>query len=171
LFPAGIGDKIGLNMPYLIDGHNLIPKLGLRLASPDDELDLVARLLEFCRLRRTQAEVYFDGAPAGEAGVQPRGAVTAHFVRLGSSADAALEARLVRLGKSARNWTLVSSDARVQQAGRAAHAAVQSSEEFARAMAAARTEAAEKVKKTGERLNPEEVEAWLAEFKGRPPKP
>ena len=158
-------------MPYLIDGHNLIPKLGLRLDSPDDELELVARLLEFCRLRRTQAEVYFDGAPPGEAAAHRRGAVTAHFVRQGSSADAALEARLVRLGRAARNWTLVSSDARVQQAGRAAHAAVQSSEEFARAVAAARSEAVEKSKKTGEPLGPEEVEAWLAEFKGRPPKP
>jgi len=158
-------------MPYLIDGHNLVPKLGLRLDSPDDEQELVARLLEFCRLRRTQVEVYFDGAHPGKAEVQRRGAVTAHFVRRGSSADAALEARLTRLGKSARNWTLVSSDGRVQQAGRAAHAAVQSSEEFAGSMAAARQKAVERGKKTGEALNPEEVEAWLAEFKSRPPKP
>ena len=30
-------------MPYLVDGHNLIPKLGLSLASPDDELAKLAR--------------------------------------------------------------------------------------------------------------------------------
>ena len=31
-------------MPYLIDGHNLIPKLGLRLDSPDDENAVVLPL-------------------------------------------------------------------------------------------------------------------------------
>ena len=157
-------------MPYLIDGHNLIPKLGLRLDQTDDEQDLLVRLLEFCRLRRTQVEVYFDGAPAGSAPVRRVGAVTAHFVRLGSSADAALEARLAKLGRAARNWTLVSSDGRVQQAGRAAHAAVLSSEQFALEMAAARTAQAEKAKHAGDPLSPEEVDAWLAEFKGRTPK-
>ena len=43
-------------MPYLIDGHNLIPKLGLRLDSLDDEEQLIPRLQEFCRLRRAQVE-------------------------------------------------------------------------------------------------------------------
>ena len=78
-------------MPYIIDGHNLIPKLGLRLDSIDDELDLLARLQEFCRLRRTQVEVYFDGAPPGQASTRKAGVVTAHFVRQGSSADASIE--------------------------------------------------------------------------------
>ena len=55
-------------MPTLIDGHNLIPKLGLRLDSFDDELELVERLNEFCRLaRKTQVEVYFDNAQPGYA--------------------------------------------------------------------------------------------------------
>ena len=49
-------------MAYMIDGHNLIPKLGLRLDSLDDEEQLLALLQEFCRLRRAQVEVYFDGA-------------------------------------------------------------------------------------------------------------
>ena len=30
-------------MPYLIDGHNLIPKLGLRLDELDDEIELIRR--------------------------------------------------------------------------------------------------------------------------------
>jgi hypothetical protein len=53
------------NMPYLIDGHNLIPKLGLRLDSMEDEMELVSILQEFCRLEDRQVEVYFDGAPPG----------------------------------------------------------------------------------------------------------
>jgi hypothetical protein len=49
-------------MPYLIDGHNLIPKLGLRLDSMDDEQELVVILQEYARLeRKKQVEVYFDG--------------------------------------------------------------------------------------------------------------
>lgn len=44
-------------MPYLIDGHNLIPKIGLRLSEPDDELELIRLLQDFARLRRQPIEV------------------------------------------------------------------------------------------------------------------
>jgi hypothetical protein len=157
-------------MPFLIDGHNLIPKLGLRLDDPDDELALVARLLEFCRLRRAQAEVFFDGAPPGRAPKRKFGAVTAFFVRQGSSADAAIEARLERLGRFARNWSVVSSDRRLQRAAQAAHARALSSEEFAGQVSAVQRESAEPAKKATNGLSPEEVEDWLAEFMGRHPK-
>ena len=153
-------------MPYLIDGHNLIPKLGLRLDSCDDELALVTRLQEFCRLRRAQVEVYFDGAPPGQPVIRKFGAVTAHFVRLGSSADAAIEKRLERLGKAARNWIVVSSDHRVQNAAQAAHAQSVSSEAFARQVVAAQSAPAS-TQKADRSLSPEEVEAWLSLFEGR----
>ena len=39
-------------MPYLIDGHNLIPEIGLQLDSFDDEPELVKRLNLYCRLSR-----------------------------------------------------------------------------------------------------------------------
>jgi predicted RNA-binding protein with PIN domain len=119
-------------MPYLIDGHNLIPKVGLRLDSFDDELELVAVLQEFSRLRRRQVEVYFDGAPADQAGTRVLGTVKAHFVRAGTTADAAIAQRLKRLGRAAKNWTVVSSDRQGQADARAARAEVLSSEEFAR---------------------------------------
>ncbi len=151
-------------MPYLIDGHNLIPKLGLRLDSLDDEEQLMARLQEFCRLRRAQAEVYFDGALPGNASTRKAGAVTAHFVRKGSSADAAIEARLARLGKSAKNWMVVSSDRRVQAAAGAAHAGVLSSENFAGEMSKAQAMAASKPDQNAT-LAPNEVEEWLEVFK------
>lgn len=153
-------------MPYLIDGHNLIPKLGLRLDSFDDELALVTRLQEFCRLRRAQVEVYFDGAPPGQAVSRKFGTVTAHFVRKASSADAAIERRLEELGNAARNWVVVSSDHRVQNAARAAHAQVASAEEFARLAMAARS-APVATQKADRDLSPEEVEAWLALFEER----
>src|SRR4026207_107874 len=97
-------------MPYLIDGHNLIPKLGLRLDSMDDEMELIPFLQEFCRRERKQVDVYFDGAPPAQAGTRKLGAVTAHFVRLGTTADDAIRTRLKTLGKSAKNWVVVSSD-------------------------------------------------------------
>lgn len=153
-------------MPYLIDGHNLIPKLGLHLDSFNDEMDLVARLQEFCRIRRARVEVYFDGAPAGQARTRRAGAVTAHFVRQGSSADSAIEVQLAALGKSAKNWSVVSSDHRVQRAAQSVHAAVITSEEFARQIAAAQTERMVEFK--GEALlNPDEVDEWLNLFKKR----
>ncbi|MDX9991509.1 MAG: NYN domain-containing protein [Anaerolineales bacterium] len=119
-------------MPILIDGHNLIPKIGLRLDSFDDEMELVARLNEFCRLsRKTGLEVYFDGAPALQAGSRKIGLLKAHFVRAGLTADAAIARRLRALGKTAKNWSVVSSDRQIQAEARAARAEVIPSEQFA----------------------------------------
>ncbi len=150
-------------MPYLVDGHNLIPKLGLRLDSLDDEDQLISRLQEFCRLRRAQVEVYFDGALPGNISTRKAGAVTAHFVRQGSIADAAIEGRLARLGKAAKNWSVVSSDGRIQRAAGAAHAEVLSSEEFAREMSIEQAMHTVTEKKATT-LAPEEVEEWLDLF-------
>ena len=153
-------------MPYLIDGHNLIPKLGLRLDSFDDEENLIARLQEFCRIRRASVEVYFDGAPAGQAGTRRTGAVTAHFVRQGFTADSAIEVRLTAMGKSAKNLTVVSSDQRVQRAAQSVHAGIITSEEFAKQVIAAQSE--RMIMSKGEAiLNPDEVQEWLNIFKRR----
>src|SRR4030067_2483198 len=97
-------------MPYLIDGNNLSPKPGVHRDSGDDEMELTAILQEFCRLERKQVEVFFDGAPTPHAGTRKLGAVTAHFVRLGATADNATRGRGKSVGNSARNWTVVSSD-------------------------------------------------------------
>ncbi len=149
-------------MPYLIDGHNLIPKLGLRLDSPDDELELVEVLQEYLRLNRRQAEVFFDGAPAGLAKTRRLGRVTAHFVRAGMSADAAIKARLKKLGRSARGWTLVSSDLEVQQAGRSCRAEVMASEKFAGLLKKARRP---DMRSKGDRqLSSSELDEWLKLF-------
>jgi predicted RNA-binding protein with PIN domain len=118
-------------MPFLIDGHNLIPRVGLRLDSLDDELELIRLLQEYSRLSRGQVEVYFDNAPAGQPAKQKHGMVTAHFVRRPDIADEAIRQRIAKLGASAKNWTVISSDRRVQAEARAAKAKVLSSDEFA----------------------------------------
>jgi len=147
-------------MPYLIDGHNLIPKLGLRLDSPDDEVELVAVLQEYCRTQRRAAEVYFDGAPAGAARVEKLGAVTAHFIRMGTTADAAIAARLRKMGRAARNWTVISSDRQVQASADAARAGWLSSEEFARQL----QRISESPPAVERPPSPEQVEEWLRLF-------
>ena len=152
-------------MPYLIDGHNLIPKLGLRLDSIDDEIELIAILRESYsrgQMPKGGVEVFFDGAPASEAGTRKLGAITAHFVRIGNSADNAIRSRLKQLGKSARNWTVVSSDRQVQAEARAAQAEVISSDLFAAMLKQARDPAPKPDHE--QKLSPKEVEDWLKLF-------
>ena len=151
-------------MPFLIDGHNLIPKLGLSLRNVDDEMQLVSRLQEFCRAERKAVEVYFDGAPAGQSGTRRLGLVTAHFVRLGSSADAAIRARLKTLGRAARNWTVVTSDRAVQSEARAAGATIISSDAFAgQVNASKRAPTHSSGPEAG--MSDAEVEEWLRLFR------
>lgn len=53
-------------MPYLIDGHNLIPKIHtLSIKAIDDEIELVKMLQVFCQRKRKHAEVFFDNAHPG----------------------------------------------------------------------------------------------------------
>jgi predicted RNA-binding protein with PIN domain len=151
-------------MPYLIDGHNLIPKLGLSLRNIDDEMELVARLQVFCRAERRQVEVYFDGAPAGQVGTRKLGLVSAHFVRLGQTADSAIRARLKLLGRAARNWTVVTSDRQVQADARVAGAEVVSSDAFARQVIES-MRAPGKDSTQERKISAEEVEEWIKMFR------
>ncbi len=153
-------------MPYLIDGHNLIPKAGLRLDSPDDEMELVAILREFARLNRREVEVYFDGAPIGQAGTRKLGTVRAHFVKLGQTADNAIRARLNKMGRDAKNWTVVSSDHEVQSAARVVRAQYITSEEFVKMLKAA-INSAPKASTDNKKISSQEVDEWLRIFRDK----
>jgi predicted RNA-binding protein with PIN domain len=152
-------------MPYLIDGHNLIPKLpGLSLKAIDDEQKLIDWLQLFCKARRKEAEVFFDRAPAGFPASRKFGRVKAHFIRQGITADDAIETRLQVLKGSAYNYVVVSSDHRVQAAARRAHARVMPSEEFARELLNTRdSEGSDSREEPGS--SPEQVAEWEARFK------
>mgnify|MGYP000492395994 CR=1 FL=1 len=116
----------------IIDGHNLIGKLpGFSLREMDDENRLVDLLQVYARVKRKRIEVYFDGAPPGQAGSRTRGTIQIIAVPIGRSADHAIRQRLEELGKQARNTTVVTSDRQVQREARARGAGVISSEEFA----------------------------------------
>ncbi len=149
-------------MPYLIDGHNLIPKLGLRLDSPDDEMELIGMLQEFARLSRRKVEVYFDGAPPGQAGSRSFGTVRAHFVQAGLTADDAIQSHIRRLQGAARNWTVVSSDHQVQAAAKASRANVVASEDFAKYFR--RLQNSQEARSREREITQEEVDRWLKLF-------
>ncbi len=152
-------------MAYLIDGHNLIPKIpGLSLADPDDEMRLVEMVQRLCQRQRKRAEVFFDQAPPGMAGSRRSGWVLMHFVRQGLTADEAIARRLKSLGGEARNWTVVSSDHRVQAEARAYGARVVSAEDFVWWLRATGSSEAEKLSPKETLLSPEEVDYWLRLF-------
>lgn len=154
-------------MAYLIDGHNLVPHIpGLSLRLIDDEMRLVEWLQVFCQKKRRDVEVYFDQAPPGFLPTRKFGRVTAHFVRRGSTADAAIQARLFQLGKSARNFSVVSSDNQVQASARYARAAVVSSEDFARDLVKL-SEEAPVSRQPDAALSTEELAYWEDLFKGK----
>jgi uncharacterized protein len=153
-------------MPYIIDGHNLIPKVpGLSLQEMDDEQHLLEMLQEFCRRQRKQVEVFFDNAPPGGVRARNLGSVTARFVRQGTTADDAIRKRLGNLGRAARNWTVVSSDQAVQAEARAVQAQAMPSEAFARLLIKSLDDSrADQGAISDTVLKPEEVDEWLQLF-------
>jgi uncharacterized protein len=159
-------------MPFLIDGHNLIPKVGLRLDSVDDELELLDLLQEYTRLSGAKLEVFFDGAPPGHAATRKLGRIAAIFVGQESSADAAIGRRLRQLGPDARNWTVVSSDRAVQRAAAAVRASRRTSEEFSAELqqrrSGARLSGPKRLASEREgKLTDEQVRDWLELFRKR----
>jgi len=153
-------------MPYIIDGHNLIPRIpGLSLQDIDDEMQLVEMLQDFCRISRKKVEVYFDNAPPGQLKVRKFGHVTVFFVRAGTTADQAIKQKLHRLGNESRNWSVVSSDREVQSAARAARATVIPTQTFAGQLlrTGEQTHTSTDISETPT-ISSEEVEDWLKLF-------
>ena len=118
-------------MPFLIDGHNLIPHLpGINLNDPDDENKLIQILLNFAYRTRSGIEVFFDHAPAARARSVNHGMLRAVFVSRDSTADQAIKTRLSQLGKEAKNWTVVSSDREILAEAKSAQTRLLTAPEF-----------------------------------------
>ena len=150
----------------MVDGHNLIPKIpGLSLSDLDDEIKLIQLMQEYCRLRRVEIECYFDKAPQGHPRIQRFGQVIAKFAGPGKTADEEIKERLRRLSRRAREWTVVSSDASIQVAARAAKARIIPSDEFSREIEAALSDNATAQKPPAEEnMSEEDLEMWLKAF-------
>ena len=159
-------------MQYIIDGHNLVPHVrGLSLRDLDDEQSLIEVITPFLRATSSRALVFFDRAAQGHEGKRNFGLVQAVFVHASQSADAAIENHIQKLGALARNQTLVSSDRRVQAAGRARHMTVLSSEEFAQKVQA-NAESRSGQTAVEPQLSPEEIARWeelFTQYGSQPP--
>ena len=155
-------------MPYLIDGHNLIPYIpGLSLKDLDDEIALIQVLQGFASHHKTRVEVYFDQAPAGRAGSRSFGTVKAHFVRQDSTADKAMINRLSRMGKDAKNWTVVTSDREILVEAKSAHSQILRSADFATVLRSVISGISSDLdKKDTPEVSDGEVDYWLGQFEG-----
>jgi len=156
-------------MPFLIDGHNLIPHLaGLSLDDPEDERLLVERLRLFAVRSRRRITVYFDHrAPGGGRGLTS-GTVTVHFVARPSTADDAIRRHLERLRGEARNWTVVSSDNEVRRSAGLAGARWLSAQAFAQLLAGGR-QAETDDEKPEVPADPKEIARWESLFLPKKP--
>jgi len=152
-------------MPYLIDGHNLIPHLGLQLADPDDEAKLAAALQRHFARTRRQGTVYFDRqAPGGGGGVSSRH-LAVRFVAPPRTADDAIRAHLGRLRGEARNWVVVSNDRAVRQSAERAGARWISCQTFAAEVLSSRHAGAPE--KPEAALSPEDLAEFERLFRDR----
>jgi predicted RNA-binding protein with PIN domain len=125
-------------------------------------------LNEFSRLsRRGPLEVYFDNAPPGAVLTRQYGKVTAHFVRRPVIADEAIRNRLERLGHSARNWTVITSDRDLQGGVRSRGAKVISSEEFSRTVMETLRAGPPQSSGGEKHMSEREVEEWMKLFKDK----
>lgn len=110
-------------MPFLIDGHNLIAHLpDIDLADEHDEAQLVIKLKGFAARTRKKCIVVFDqGLPGGTSSLSNHSILVLFAASQRTTADAILMERIRELA-DAVNWTVVSSDNQVLEAGRLAGA-------------------------------------------------
>lgn len=152
-------------MTYIIDGHNLIPKIpGIHLADEDDELQLIELLQEYCRLTRHSVEVFFDGAPPATSSKKGGGWVHSHFIHKGVTADSAIINYVSGKAKGAKNLVVVSSDHHVQNETRALGSTVLSSEQFAAELIDTLSRKVESSKEEPKTISEQEIKQWLALF-------
>jgi len=150
----------------LVDGHNLVPKIkGLTLKMLDDEMELIQVLREFSRLTRKKIEVYFDNAPIDRAGSRKFGTITAHFIRVGLTADEAIINRIKKMGPKARNVKVVSSDRHILHQVQSFQAGTITSDIFAKEIEKVLSASPSGGKPDPEKLSEEEIENWLNLFK------
>lgn len=156
-------------MHYLIDGHNLIGKLGdISLEDPDDEVKLVLLLRSWTAAeRKRRVTVIFDhGLPGGVEKGLSSGSVKVIFASSGSSADSLLMRRIAQV-RNPQEYTLVSSDQQVIRAAERRGMPVQRAEFFAQNMNTDRSSTAGK-QSIGETEDPDitadDVDMWLNIF-------
>ncbi|MCA9907715.1 MAG: NYN domain-containing protein [Anaerolineae bacterium] len=117
-------------MAYLIDGHNLIGQLpDLSLSDPDDEAQLVQKLIGFTARTSKRVVVIFDhGLPGGKSRLST-GKVEVVFASPRTNADAIMKER-IKAVRDPGQWTVVSNDNEVLEAARQRRMRVLKSRDF-----------------------------------------
>jgi len=151
-------------LPYLIDGHNLIAALpDVSLADVEDERQLLEKLNSFCTRTRRKVLVFFDQGQIENEPFRSGHFLRAVFIHSPRTADDAIRAELRKLGRSAANWTVISSDREVKQAARAAGARTLDSQAFVDILQPVNDEG--EPEKSETTLSDDELEQWLHLFK------
>lgn len=155
---------------YVIDGHNLIPKIpGLSLSQLDDELRLLELLEEYSRKARVHLEVFFDGAPPTQAGTRKGGLIHTHFVRQGITADDAIIDYLNTHTHERDRLILVSSDARIISTASHLKVTHLKSEQFSRDIMNTIQSSNKSNSNADSVMRPDELEEWLRLFNQKKP--
>lgn len=156
-------------MAIIIDGYNFIGRSRkLRIEDPQCREKLFRKLTDYCRLRRKNVIVVFDGANLGP-GIdkkQTYGRITILYSSGGGSADEEI-ARLIRASRQKKQLLVVSSDHEVQNYAKSMGTRVTRSEEFERDMERvfAQNRNWEKMNRP---LPNREVQKWLEIFNQSP---
>ena len=139
-------------MPWVIDGSNVLGRVGADLRGDDPKRQLVRLLASFARNKRTRVVCFFDG-PEPASFAKSLGSVSIVF-----SGTVPADDLIVKRVSSGRGWSVVTSDrgcaARVQ--GR--HVAVVSAEQFARELESLQRD---------EPADAEDWQAWFSDPKNR----
>lgn len=152
-------------MTYLIDGHNLIPHVaGLSLDQLDDEEGLITLLVDLSIKKNCQVEVYFDHGHLNNEREFRRGRVHVHFVLSPMIADSAILARLLGIGKAAKNYIVVTSDQNVQNRARRIGATVMPSQKFAQLLKNTDNKKGPSRQEQKPANNEKEIDEWMKLF-------
>ncbi len=152
-------------MPYLIDGHNLIGKLpDISLDDPNDEAQLVQKLVGFCARTGKKCTVVFDHGLPGGSSKMSNGKVRVIFASAHSNADRVIMDRIHKT-RNPREWTVVTSDNQVAHTAQRCRMPTLSSAAFATLlMKPARSRKPGREESPDLHLSADEVDEWMQIF-------
>lgn len=144
-------------MPYLIDGNNLMPVLGIARRK-----ELLEEVSKFAQVKKVKVTVVFDGA---EEDFFPDGSsykgVKIFYARQNSDADTRIK-NLVENSKEKRTMIVVTNDRALGDYCRRISAKVFSSKGFREKLSEVKSQAINQTRQQG--VKPDEIDDWLKYF-------
>lgn len=154
--------KLHYRVPYLVDGNNLLGSWGGPREGDDRRSEVVRRVAAFCRAKRVQATVVFDGSPErADVATQDLRPVLVRFPPPGQDADTVIR-ELVERAQRPAELVVVTSDKALYSYVKTLGARVMRAHEWNQL--ARRQSSAGSADEKPERE--EDVEGWLRTFGG-----